>query len=109
MDLNELARHATDDELRTLAAVAGRAAAAPRIVVTVKVGKGTRRYVVCRDSEDVFDGIDNAEQLEEKFGHMGAILASFGCQWLRGKGRVDECYRTLSMCEVVKIKRQQEV
>jgi hypothetical protein len=95
------------------------------IVVTVEHGAGrTRRYVVTPEDEYMFadapsgkvpvlrgtpasDGIrepsvnDIRRSREERLGRF-----SFGCQWLRGPGKIDEMYRTLSTWEVVSVARK---
>ncbi len=67
---------------------------------------GTRRYLVDRSDEHLFDALVTGGTAEDVFGHMGAILTSFGGQWLRARNTVDEMYRTLSMCEVVSATRK---
>jgi hypothetical protein len=100
------------------------------IIVTVEEGRGTRRYVICREDEHLFarvpvgkvpeaegtpclgpDGpgtgvrppsISDIRRAREDY--LGRF--SFGCQWLRSMGRVDEMYRSLSTWEVVKVERK---
>jgi hypothetical protein len=80
-----------------------------RVVVTLKNGSKTRRYVVDRRDEGYFAGRPNATGA--KFaalygtgytGRFGPL--HFGGQWLRGPGRIDEQYRSLSGAEIVAIK-----
>lgn len=95
------------------------------VVVTVEQGSGkTRRYVVAHEDAGLFDGVPDgpvpkAEGTPAAGGatrppsvsdirltreeYLGRF--SFGCQWLRSLGRVDEMYRTLSTWEVVKVER----
>lgn len=78
---------------------------APRTVVTVQNGKGTRRYLVDRADEHVLDHLpDGPVDPETVRGMSGA--AGFGCQWLRSRNIVDEMYRTLSLWDVVRISRK---
>jgi hypothetical protein len=116
MDIETLLAHATDDELPAIAAVLRRIAEAPAVVVTVKSGKTSRRYVVATEDESIFDDLSGPlrpesrpgardSEVEERFGGMGAVLTSFGCRWLRSYGRVDEMHRAISVIEVTKVER----
>jgi hypothetical protein len=116
MEIETFIEHATEDELPVIAAVLRRIADRPAVVVTVRGGKTSRRYVVATEDESVFDGLSGVlrpesrrgasdSEVEERFGGMGAVLTSFGCQWLRRYGCVDEMYRTLSVIEVTKVER----
>lgn len=95
------------------------------VVVTVEHGAGkTRRYVVAREDQSLFQdvpagtvpvaqgtpalggetrppSVSDIRLTREQ--HLGRF--SFGCQWLRSLGKVDEMYRTLSTWEVVKVER----
>ena len=115
MELETLLQEATDDELQTIARVVGRVVVRAAVVVTIK-GKTSRRYVVAMEDEHLFEGLSGVlrtesrpgacdSEIDDRFGHMGAVLTSFGCQWLRRMGVVDEMYRSLSMCEVTKVER----
>ena len=95
------------------------------IVVTVENGGGkTRKYVIVSEDAHLFDNVPTGKVPEAegtpalggttrppsvsdirgaREDHLGRF--SFGCQWLRGPGRVDECYRTLSTWEVVAVAR----
>jgi hypothetical protein len=98
VDVETLIRNATEDELPAIASALRRANERPAILV--KLRTGGRRYVVCREDEHLFDdlvGLDEAELAERV---RGAVLVPFGAQWLRGYGRVDEMYRSLSLSEV---------
>jgi hypothetical protein len=73
------------------------------IIVTTKSGTKTRRYVVVYEDRNMFAGIkdgpiDGREELGWRF--------HFGAQWLRGPGRVDEMYRTLSGSDIVRVTRK---
>lgn len=93
------------------------------VVVTVE-GKPARRYVIDDRDEDLFDRVPSGKVPEAegtpaaggatrppsvsdvrwaREDHLGRF--SFGCQWLRSLGKVDEMYRTLSTWEVVKVER----
>lgn len=102
MDVKTLIRNATEEELLAIASALKRANKRPAILVTLRTGG--RRYVVCREDEHLFEdlvGLDEAE-LAERVGR--AVLVAFGAQWMRGYGRVDEMYRSLSLGEVTSIK-----
>lgn len=72
-----------------------------------------RRYVVVPEDEHLFAGApagrvmvgaatsipDVRHAREEQLGRF-----HFGCQWLRGPGRVDEMYRTLGTWEIIRVK-----
>lgn len=97
------------------------------VVVTIDGGfpGGTkRRYVVAAEDEHYFARVrmgkvpepkgtpaaggtvrtpSVAEVRQAREEHLGRFY--FGCQWLRGFGRVDEMYRTLGTWEVVKVER----
>jgi hypothetical protein len=81
-----------------------------RVVVTMTNGPGkTRRYVVDRKDEDIFAGRPDASGAKFQAlygqGHLGKFGREyFGGQWLRGPGRIDEQYRSLSGAEIVAIK-----
>jgi hypothetical protein len=83
-----------------------------RVVVTVTNGPGkTRRYVVVREDEDIF--ANRPDATGTKFaalygtGYTGKFGGQyFGAQWLRGPGRIDEQYRSLSGADMVGIKHQ---
>ena len=94
--LDTIIQNATPDELRAITAAAERANARPAILVTI----GRRRYVVAQEDEWLFDAIKSSADLPylQRYG-------AFGCQWLRGYGRVDECYRTLGFEEITAITR----
>lgn len=80
----------------------------PRLVVTVKNGKGTRRYLVDRVDEHVFDHLPEGNvDPDAIYGASGRGF--FGCQWLRAKNAVDEMHRTLSLHEVVRFTRTKPV
>ena len=91
--LDTIIQNATPDELRAITAAAERANARPAILVTI----GHRRYVVAQEDERDFDSITDPAALPR--------MLAFGGQWLRGYGRVDECYRLLSAYEVTRITR----
>lgn len=94
-----------------------------RVIVTVENGRSTRRYVVVPEDTHLFDGVPTgrvpvAQSTPARDGlrppsvsdiraaredHLGRFY--FGCQWLRGPGRIDECYRTLGTWEVVSVAR----
>jgi hypothetical protein len=91
--------------------------AATSVVVTQQEGTRRRRYVVDPADEHLFEHVgaglvaggraetphavrDTREARED---HLGRF--AFGCQWLRGMGRVDEMYRTLSTWEITKVER----
>lgn len=94
------------------------------VVVTVEEGRSTRRYVVVAEDEYLFASVPNgkvpvaegtpalggttrppsiSDVRHAREQHLGRF--GFGCQWLRGLGRVDEMYRSLSTWEVVKVER----
>jgi hypothetical protein len=104
MDLRSLMRHATEPEREVILNVLRRVVASPAVVVTVREGGRRRRYVVALEDEQElrrFVG-HSAQQLQDELGGRAALL-TFGAQWLRGPGRVDEMYRSLSMAEVVRV------
>lgn len=96
MNIETLIQNATTDELRVIAQIAERARNKPAILATV----GKRRYVVAQEDEHVFDGFVPGENVQGMSG-----MVSFGCQWMRSYGKVDEMYRTLSLWEVTKVQR----
>jgi len=115
MNLETVLSEASDDELQTIAHVVARVVARPAIVVTV-AGRTRRRYVVATEDERLFADLSGVlrpasrpgacdSEIDEQLGHMGAVLNAFGCQWLRRMGAVDEMYRSLSLCEVIKVER----
>lgn len=115
MEIETLIAGATDEELPVIAAVLGRIARRPAVVVTLR-GTPRRRYVVVTEDEPLFDGLSGVlrpesrpgardSEVEERFGGMGAVLTAFGCQWLRRLGAVDEMYRSVSVIEVTKVER----
>ncbi len=93
------------------------------VVVTVEEGRTKRRYVVAAEDAHLFEDVPTGKvpvaqgtpasdgirppSISDIRGaredHLGRF--SFGCQWLRSMGRVDEMYRTLSTWEVVKVER----
>lgn len=89
---------------------------ATSVVVTVDNGR-KRRYVVASEDEHLFAGVPTGpinggkveaddDVFEVRWAREDALgRFSFGCQWLRGMGRVDEMYRTLSTWEIVKVER----
>jgi hypothetical protein len=91
--------NATEEETAAITAALGRANAKPAVIATMR---DRRRYVVAQEDEAEF---------AELVGLRGEALADrvqyarggFGGQWLRGYGRVDEMYRSLSMREVTKV------
>jgi hypothetical protein len=90
-----------EEEVRAVLGILQRANDAPAVVVTLPNGGGKgRRYVVSREDESMFDGINTPADFEETYGWRGW----FGGQWLRSYGRVDEMYRSLSG-PVLKIER----
>jgi hypothetical protein len=100
MNLETLLQHANAEELAVLAGLMKRIAA----LVTVRHGGGRRRYVVDLADEEAlrpYVGKTEAELAEASRGMAGML--SFGCQWLRAFGRVDELARTLSLDEVLKV------
>jgi hypothetical protein len=104
MELRTLLRHASEPEAQVIRTVAQRALATPAIVVTLQEGGRRRRYVVALEDEQElrrFVG-HSAQQLQDELGGRAALL-TFGAQWLRGPGRVDEMYRSLSMADVVRV------
>jgi hypothetical protein len=104
MNLETLLQHATPEELAALTGLIKRIAARPAVLVTVRHGSGQRRYVVDLADEETlrpYVGKSQAELAEASRGMAGML--SFGCQWLRGFGRVDEMARTLSLYEVLKV------
>jgi hypothetical protein len=105
MELPILLAHATKLEQAVILAEVRRIAAMPAVVVTVREGSRHRRYVVAQEDEQAlrrFVG-HTPEQLATDLGQMGTVLFAFGGQWLRGPGRVDELYRSLSLADVVKV------
>lgn len=99
-----IAANAADDELRVLAAVLKRANDRPAIVVTVRQGvNGTRRYVVAQEDEPMFADLPDGPI--ERADRWDGPQFWFGAQWLRGYGRVDEMYRTLSASEITRVAR----
>lgn len=101
-DIETIVANASIDELRTLAAVLKRANDKPAVVVTLKEGTRSRRYVVSREDEHLFDDIPNGPI--DGADVLGWRLW-FGGQWLRSLGKVDEMYRSLSGSEIVKVQR----
>jgi hypothetical protein len=104
MEVSDLAKYATTEELVVIAGVVKRANDRSAVLVTVEHRSGRRRYVVDRADEEQlrrYVGKSQAELAELSRG-MGGMLG-FGCQWLRGYGRVDEMAATLSLYEVVKV------
>lgn len=104
MNLETLVQHANPEELAVLAGLMKRIAARPAVLVTVRHGSGQRRYVVDLADEEAlrpYVGMTQAELAEASRGMAGTL--GFGCQWLRGFGRVDEMTRTLSLHEVLKV------
>ena len=91
MNIATLFQNATGEEAEALARVINRANAMPAVVVTLREGGKSRRYVVDQADESDFDN--------------GRVPHWFGGQWLRGYGRVDEMYRSLCGDEVVKVER----
>jgi hypothetical protein len=106
MEVSDLARYATTEELAVIANVVQRANDRPAVLVTVKHGGFRRRYVVDRaDEEQLRDYVGKSEtELAELSRGMRGMLG-FGCQWLRRYGRVDEMHRSLSLHEVVKVEQ----
>ncbi|MHB1762657.1 MAG: hypothetical protein ACYCS4_07960 [Acidimicrobiales bacterium] len=116
MELTAILQESTTEELRTIVGIVKRIVDRPAVVVTVAHGNAKRRYVVAVEDEGLFDGLSGVlrresrpgacdDELDQRFGHMVAPLTSFGAQWLRRMGAVDEMYRLLSMAEVVKVER----
>lgn len=99
MNLETLVANATDDELPAIAAALHRAQSKPCVLVTTLEGGKRRRYVVAQEDED---------EIRKYVGCAESVLDRqwqvwFGAQWLRGMGRVDEMYRSLSLSETVKV------
>jgi hypothetical protein len=100
MDVVELVKNATEEEVAVIATVVARMQNKPAVLVTLQEST-RRRYVVAREDEDelrVLVGKSKAELAAlhgQRFG--------FGGQWLRSMGRVDEMYRSLSLDGVVKV------
>lgn len=92
-----LANIENDDEARTILALLQRENAKPDVLVTVKEGSKTRRYVVAREDRDAVLAYRATDPDDRPW------MFYFGAQWLRRYGCVDEMYRSLSMSEVVKI------
>jgi len=116
MEIETLIEHATEGELHVIATVLGRISDMAAVVVTVRNGKTSRRYVVDLEDVTLFDGLSGTlrpesrrgardSEIEERFGGMGAVLTSFGCRWLRSYGKVDEMHRSLGVIEVAKVER----
>jgi hypothetical protein len=106
MDMTAILQAATTDELATIAGITARVNARPAVVVTVAGGRAKRRYVVAVEDEHCFEGLAGVlreesrpgacdGELDQRFGHMGAVLTPFGAQWLRRMGVVDEMCRSL--------------
>ena len=102
--LETICANATEQELRTVLTVLDRAHAKPAVLVTLAEGSRSRRYVVEQEDEHEFDGLVglSAQELRR---HL-SWRTPFGGRWLRGFGRVDEMYRTLSGEEVIKVEHE---
>ena len=98
MDVQTLIRAATDEELPVIAAAARRLQERPCVLVTVREGSKTRRYVVAQEDEEMIRPLVGMDRSEWEHEH-----AWFGAQWLRGFGRVDEMYRSLGLYDIVKV------
>jgi hypothetical protein len=99
VNVTTLLEHATPEEAKTILRILQRANRQPAIVVTM--GLGNRRYVVAQEDEVSFEKIPDGPF---KPGHSDWRV-NFGAQWLRGYGRVDEMYRSLSLDDVTKVAR----
>lgn len=99
MDVRTLLERAeTPEEIATVARMLQRAHDAPAVLVTCADG---RRYVVAQEDESLFAEIPDGPFESSGMGGFGG----FGAQWLRGYGRVDEMYRSLSFWDVRKVAR----
>ncbi len=98
-ELEILIANASEDELRVITRVLGRANTKPAILVTVRDSK---RYVVAQEDEPMFEALVGLSEAELAT-RVSQSLGGFGAQWLRGYGRVDEMYRSLTLREVVKV------
>lgn len=98
--LEDALRQGDEDAARGIARVIEKGRQRPAIIVTADYGK--RRYVVAQEDEYLFNGIPNGSFDPQGHPHGWWV---FGAQWLRGYGRVDEMYRTLSSSDVSKVER----
>jgi hypothetical protein len=75
---------------------------ARKFAVVVTMRDDNRRYVVAEEDEEEVRGLAGVSESELKAVYSQS-WGGFGGQWLRGFGRVDEMYRTLSFAEVKKV------
>jgi hypothetical protein len=94
--LADALRDGDEEAVSAIGRVITRKASEPAILVTL----GGKRYVVATEDEHVFDRIPDGPHSLDSY-----RFQVFGAQWLRGYGRVDEMYRSLSLCEVTKVQR----
>jgi hypothetical protein len=106
IDVDTLIRYATEPERRVLAAILQRAQAMPGVVVTLQEGASTRRYVAAREDEEDLRPLAGLPRPELTAAlRTGRYPHTFGGQWLRAYGRVDEQYRTLPLDHAVAVQQ----